>query len=453
MAYQLFCDPIVGFPNNGDFKRVLDVYRLEPVCEGFPNCYFKYVVKRFRFLPGAPIQVEQASTEQLTILPAVLLNTVVSKDGYFDVRMAGLVHASLWLLGFWLAAPVVGMLHGWRRYAMAAVLVGVYCDVTYVWYSNSFYADTSAVICFFLALVLLSRLLTGIGNARSNAAGLMVAMFFAALAKPQHSLLVLPLLGFLAIYRRRYWPFHQGTLLAGSAAILGAIALLFATVPVSHKLVTFYSVVFGGILPVAPDRAQALRELELPEQYEKYAGTHAYSKNTGMNELAFLSDFTSRASHSKLLRYYAAHPRIAASMVGRGLNDASVVRYPFYGTLPKSPLHPERVLSRAFAAWSSFKMWLFHRNGWHLLAWFIGSMGALAGGVLYRWRARRDVLLAASALCAAAIAALLLGTLLDVVDTLRHLYMYVFLADTMVVAACAAWVGGFRDQRMNLSPS
>lgn len=438
MGYQLFCDPIVGLANNGDFVRVLAAYRLVPDCEAGHDCYFKYVTTRYRFEPNLGFGLDQFTSELITMVPALAVNWFLSKDGYFDLRVIGFIHAALWLSGLWWLMPLFERWTKWRRRIMGALLLLVFTDFVYVQYSNTFYKDAETVIYSFLMFVFLLRLAAGLGKPFLNGAGLAVTLAMALMAKAQHMLLFLPVLGFLFLFRRRYWPHSPRSLYAFLTLMLVALVALAVTVPRAQKVVSFYNIVFSGILPDAPDRNEALKELGLPAWYSQFSGSHAYSENAAMN--AYAEDLEKRASQRTLIGYYFRHPGAALALLLRGLPDAGRQRVPGYGNFPKESGLPERMPTRAFAVWSNVKETIFQDRPGAVVSYFVLSGLALVTGTIRRWGNRAD--LPALALLGWGMAAMAyaISTLADVLDTTRHLYVYTFLTDVIFLAAAGVWL-------------
>src|SRR4029079_16408592 len=82
--------------------------------------------------------------EMLLMSSSVAANSVLSKDGYFDLRAIGLIHGALFLLTLYLLSTLLD--DAPRALRLATYGAALFCctDVMYVSYLNSFYMDVAA---------------------------------------------------------------------------------------------------------------------------------------------------------------------------------------------------------------------------------------------------------------------------------------------------------------------
>jgi len=93
ISYQILVPPVVGLANSGDFSKVTGVFDITTASED-ENAW---VATRYEFNPKKHYWSEFYSSEHLIMAASVAVNTVLSKDGYFDLRSIGLIHGALFL--------------------------------------------------------------------------------------------------------------------------------------------------------------------------------------------------------------------------------------------------------------------------------------------------------------------------------------------------------------------
>src|SRR6202034_4123435 len=93
----------------------------------------------------------------LLVPPALAINTLLSKDGAFDVRCMGLVHSALFLAAFYLFLPLLDDAPRVLRRLMSGLALLIFGDVMYVAYLNSYYTDVAAYLFLLLTAVLALR--------------------------------------------------------------------------------------------------------------------------------------------------------------------------------------------------------------------------------------------------------------------------------------------------------
>lgn len=443
LAYQLLLPPIVGLADNGDYAVVMDLFKLEPVNGNPEDLYFRYLVPKYRLESQRKPEVTLLTTAHLTLAPAWLLNHVVSKDGYFDLRWTGLTHGLMAAAALALVLPLLQNVPGWRRTALAAALLLVYSDPQYVAQMNSFYTDATAFAYLMLAVAFYLRRLYGAGDPRRNAWGLALSLGMFAAAKSQHALLAGPLVALLAGQHAPLAPLGRRGRIAALAALGLAGAVCLAFTPRAYTAQAFYNVVFLELLPRAADKPAVLRELGLKEEWIVYSGTGAYTPGTAIRDETFRQEFLARASHLRLAAYFLRHPGQAWALIKLGMIEAAYQR-PYIGNFAKQEGLPPSHKSEAFYLWSRWK-YLGFRDRPVLQFSYAVAVASLA--VLLAWRKRPDLFPAVLTLAVMAAIELGLGVLADVAETTRHLFLYLALIDLLAVAAvCLMALPGTRGR-------
>lgn len=435
LGHQILVEPVTGLADNGDFLRITSVFRLTPVNHpDDPDRFFRYVVKRYRYVKEQPIVFHQITSEQLTMAVAVAVNWALSKDGFFDIRMMGAMHGLLWLLALYLAWPLVETQSRWRNAAAAGLILMVFGDVGYVQYSNSLYTDAGSVIYLLLTLVVAFRLMGGHGGTYWNSVALGVFLVLFALSKSQHSILAIVLLGGLPLI---VGGTRKQLALLAAAGILATVVMMVAVSPELRRTAS-YNVLFYGILPNVPSTQETLEELGLESWMSAYKGTSTYSETTGMKSPLVRQRIDQHVTQAQLAYYFLRHPEVSSMLINKGLKESATQRIPGFGNFTKDAGRPERDQSRAYSVWSFLKgRILGDRAGLHFGYFLLGVVGLSAG----LWRMGKGRLIwGVAVISGAAAAALAIGCLADVLDTGRHLYLCTFLFDFLFVNACIVWL-------------
>jgi hypothetical protein len=128
LGYQLFVPPSIGLADNGDFAKIIGTFGLG----ASSTDEYRYVHLTYRFEPQHHWTSEFHSSETLLAALAVGLNHVFSKDGSFDLRWMGQIHALLVLLAGYLLTGLVAGVSGWRLWCFWTIAIFCFSDVMYV---------------------------------------------------------------------------------------------------------------------------------------------------------------------------------------------------------------------------------------------------------------------------------------------------------------------------------
>lgn len=423
MIYLLFVWPPIGMANNGDFGRLIWTYGMEAENRNQPDEFYNYVNLRYRFTTERLGFFESFSSEHITILPALFLHLLFGKDGWFDIRMMGFVHAATLFGAFALFLPLIEHWPQRRRIFAAMVSIFVFCDLYYLQLCNSFYTDAGAVFFLLLFAAAAARLALLNTHPRLHTAIAFVAGVMFAASKGQHAPLGVFVIAVLYLLRARLTA-HWG--IGSTVIVLGMIVAL-ATTPRTYSATAFYNVVFHGILPQVDHPEQTLQSLNLDPSLARFKGTHTYSGNSGMRDPAIKQAIMDKASMPRIALYYLGHPLIAAEHLRRAMRETSEQRVIGFANLPKIPHLRVRWTSHAFSFWSDAKRFTFYRKAWPYFAWCVLCIGTAV------WITRRHPLVLV--LAGASVAALAIGSLADVLDGIRHLTIFTTMGDLMLLIA------------------
>jgi len=428
LFYQLILPPVVGLADNGDFVKVIGRFDLH----GRVYKTYGYLDTVYQFRHDMHWVGEFVSVEIPLAQLAIWINSVVSKDGNFDLRCIGFVHGALFLFAVWLFVPLLGAMHRGVQWAICALALFMYCDMMYVNGLNSFYMDEPAYLFLLLTAVAYLRVIQ-FGRKR-DALLLMFCPFLLVSAKAQHAPIGLwvALLFFVTasalkpVARKRWYA-------AAGCLVLASALMMWKAQPADYASYPLYNVVFEEILPHSKDAGRTLVDLGLDDSYRSCIGKKAYLADSGMFEPGFHQRFVQRLSFGKLAVFYARHPAVTYRTMLDSLSEAG--KQHAFGNFDLSTGYPPFTESRAFASWSDVKRHFFFQHGPSFLFSFL-ALAILSSILLWLERKSlpRGALPAGFCLIGVGLTELCLSTLCDSMDLTRHGLLFFALFDMIALA-------------------
>jgi hypothetical protein len=426
VSFLLFIPPAVGLADNGDFAKIIGRFDLYQ-----PNQANGFADTTYRIDPLHHWTGDVISSEILPAAVAVGLNRIFSSST-FDMRWIGAVHAALYLLAFYLALPLMRGLPLLGRLILLAAIVAILGDVMYVSALNSFYMDTAAWIFLCLCVVLYLRALRRCS--RADRIGLLICLALLIASKTQHIVAGCVIFALMLLTRRqlgltRAW--------LGSAALTTAasMAIAFIGTPPGYATIQSFNIIFYELLPHSDNVHRDLAQLGLDDSYARWSGMHTYSEGSPMTaDPQFSRVFGGRTGQGHIAAFYARHPGEAWRLLIAAMAEAGRQR-PYLGNYDRRSAR-EFTESNSFAVWSSLKRALFWHNGRLYLAYVLGLLGLLC---FLGWR--RRIFAGVVAFSVLTIIEMSICSLGDVLDTLRHEWVFNGLTDLAVVFVVALAVG------------
>jgi hypothetical protein len=441
IVFQILVPPVVGLADNGDFGKVAGVFSLGAP----PELEFKYMSTAYTFAQEYKQWAGYLSSEQAFAGAAVVLNQLVSKDAGLDIRIIGVIHAALYIWIWILAAPLLPRKRAPRMILTIAALL-IFGDAFYAAMFNTFYMDTAALLGLLALAVGFLRTANGITPAPSRWLMLAGALVLIT-SKTQHALVGVIFIAALALPRIR-----KLTGLSSRAAAVAVLVLATAIgaslywVPGYYRVLGAYNVIFYDILPHSKNVAADLASLGLDDSYRPYIGSYAFLPTSGMQRPEFIAAFARRTSNVALAGYYIGHPAVAFRILKSALSQAGRQRPPM-GNFDHSAGKPEFAESSAFSLWSIGKRRLFEGRGgrylWTSLVIFVCG-GALA------FRPDRSCFVGAGPLAAVlagvAFVEMLASALVDVLEVIRHFFLFSVLWDCLVLLLAAMAITSWNER-------
>ncbi|HMG24037.1 MAG TPA: hypothetical protein VK607_22030, partial [Kofleriaceae bacterium] len=350
VAYQVFCEPIVGTADTRDYWRVMKQIGVQ-YRGGIEPPVGENIQRDFDVVPREPIAY--LTSAALLGRIAVFANSVVSKDGLFDLRMMGLVNSAAYLAALAVFLATLRRRPHWMRVAMGLAAVVVFTDVRLVAYFNSFFSESAQLI--FLVATLGFALLAidearPLRQRRWSYAGFFGSAILFAVAKPQDLVFCFP----LAVIAFRSYPSAGPR--RGAAALAAAMFLgLFAWGMLSDANATTNWV----------NRRVAVLEEILP---------NSKTPDADLQELG--DGDVAKATFASIAMFYAHHPIRWWKMCKR--QGRKMFTHWSLGNFP-APLKGESHALEGFNLWKDRH---YPRSLWFWIA-AIASYGAVLGA---RWR-------------------------------------------------------------------
>ena len=426
---QAFVPPPVGMANNGDFSKIAGIFGLTAPTDD----EFKFLIRTWHFDPASRFYAGFVSTEHVLAAVAVRVDRIVRRDGLFDIRMIGAVHAALYLLAFWLLLP---LLPPRATIITGLLLVAIFAGSMYVEWMNTFYMDAATLVFLMLAAVFYLRAVAW-GRNRDLIAFVACAILMAA-SKAQHALLAVPVAALILAEPK--WRHRIFFTRRSAALVLAGAGVAWWFTPPDYRVGPTFNVIFTDLLPRSHSVDADLKELGLDSSYRSLIGTFNYEPQSPMRRPEFVQEFSSRTSHARIFQFLLRHPARGFLAVIHGLNSAARQR-PEMGNYEHASGRDQFTQARAFAPWSNLKELFFNGNGSMYLAYIV-VVCVLA--LIVTWPTRYR----AGTICLAGMMwmAMLITTLGDALEPVRHAFLFSVLVDLLLASAAAALLGRYWDE-------
>lgn len=438
----------IGFPDNGDYPKVLGRINAWPV-HGQEGHTFDYLVTDYLIDPNRSWDARIPTLEVPLARCASFVSSFLLPPGHFDLRILGAAHALILALAFWILLRTFrGFSWAWS-FVLAAVTLLVFTDAEYLEFLNSAFMDASAitllVLLFSLALIL-SQNLPKPPWEFIVAFSMVGALFLST--KLQHQFTVIPLASFcLYLGTRTKDRSSMAAWLCGAILMIATSAWM-----VVHRLPDYqadsgFSLVFLKLLPLSQSPPDALRELGRPASEVRYIGMNTWSPGSPMSNNEYHDRFWRDVSPGRVMKFYGRHLGIAGRILWCDLRksgsdipvselevglDRSTIRP--YGVYRKADDPKPHQRPRILSLWSDLRRFLAISIPLLIPAIYAVCV-VLALYKLCRKPDREDLrtwpLLLL--LCVMGIFSFLAGSLGDATDTARHIVTYQVATDLILL--------------------
>lgn len=420
----------VAMADNGDGWRIL--------CQlggGNHPTYQKYIQMGY---PPAPACTSQYVTSQMWInRPVAWLGRALGLDSVFNLYLLGAVCIFLAAFGI---ATIVLALKLTRRWQIAVtiLLLLVVADSALFGY---FAAPLSEAAAFLGILLMVAGLLVMQQENRWRYFGTAVLIVGATVgvnAKVQ-TLAILPLLVLALLALRRNW-----VLKALVVVIVGGSTYLTQTsggwaAGEEYREANMFNAIFTSILDTGQPNREYLRDLGLPESFDKYVGIVYWPPDSARGDSLY-PQYQHLISQDNVIRFYLRHPWRTVEILHRNAMDQLTARPATQGSFEvdsgEAPFAKEyRVpvfsgIGRLLSPLGLF----FLIPLWSFILW--------AG--MRVWRSRREISVVVLLLLGIAITQFLLASLAEGggVEGIKHHVISLFSVLLAAVFAVVSWSGG-----------
>ena len=429
LIIQLFLPPSVGIADNADFRRLTAGHGL---IANYPEQerYFRYFTPDY--LKTAPTDRRGRFYSGSIALRLAEIIGDFKPPGHFDLRWVGFIHMSFFVTIFALLLWVLRGAPMLVKWVVPALAIWIFGDVFYADYLNSLYLDATGFLCFLtvvLAMVAIAR------NKKKALAALLfvVASIALATSKPLNAP-VTAILGIgvaaygLFLPRRRNW-----ITAAGATATLAGLLMTVAT-PAYYGYFGLIDAVMIRIVKL-PDGPAQLPYFGLTQSDLRFAGEDAFRRDGPGADPGFLGRF-SHTTAVKLTVWYALHPGDTAALLRQDLTQYAPNLRPL-GDLEKQYVSAGR--PKHFSSWSDTEATILRNLPVVFpLVYFLTLV--LSGlSVFYRpWRNHAAFGWMLALVAVAGIAQFVSGSLLDAIETSRHLFMFHVTTDVLMLLLFSA---------------
>lgn len=416
--------------DNNDFAKITGQFCMGPsdTRAGAFQYFESNYVRAQRFCWESEIP----SSEIIPVSIASQLEKTFSNGGRFDIRWLGAVHASIFLVFYFLLLRMLRPLYGTRWLVTALAALWIFADVAFVAYFNSFFTDAAALLGAMIAVVMAVQLLR---PAKIDTISLILFTLGALLfvtSKTQHSFWGFVPAGcsIVAALKACNVKIRVFALMSAACILCGVLWIQLLT-PAWYPGQPRFSLIFFQIAKNSSTPLQDLRELGLNASDLPYVGMHAYSEKSPAADDRWMADFRERTGYAKIVAFYFHHPgRMLAILKGVLVEDAWVRRPMYLTNFQRQEGKPVwGSLTSRFGSWSEVRILTFHRWPMHIPIWY--GLAVCGSAVLvFLSKGLKRVL--AGVLFSVALAGageFLFAALADACETQRHLLIFHLLTD------------------------
>ncbi len=423
-SWRLFAPPVIGIANNGDFAKIAGSLHLGPASTGTDD-RFLYVTRDYKRGPEYAWDSRYMSSEAIFARIAFRFARIFQHRDRFDIRWMGVAHLGVILLALAWMMMALRPLGAATQIAAGMTACLILGDAAYLGYCNSFFTDAAALAGLLLTMAALMDLAVR-GYSRWRLAGFLCGALLLVASKSQHAAMALPLAVLIFVLTPR----RVG--LATGLAILGAALLFVQASPSFYRGDPIFNLIFYKLTPTSPSAPQDLAALGLASDQLRYVGTHAYSPGAPTSDMDYEVDLVRRASFGRIVRFYVSRPARAAAILRSELREhAPIIQPDELGNYTADSGHKPR--DRAPGYWVRPQRQLLERFPWLMPVWLL-AIAAVCLAV------RSKLAWICLGVVAMAVIEFGVASLLDALDTSRHLLLFHVLLEITICFAIGSAV-------------
>lgn len=312
LIYSLFCDPIIGKCDNGDFERMYGLGGLYNTGKSYDEI-FDYRVHRFYLVnrltllqPWGPNWVFGVLITKICVFLTLPITTDINQ--LFNLSYQTIVYTALFVIAM-LEIMKYNKISKPIKVVLGIYIILFFTDFNYISYFNSFFGEAATTVFFFLFIGVTLNLI-----AREKPKKWHMIVFFISSAAfltsktQQLPLLIFMIIIFIGIYYY-YKEFRKLTLIA-ALIIVNLCGIVYISINNHTNMNNMYQAVFDGILVGSKTPEKDLDELGIDKKYVYLRNYGFYSKDNPVDTVGetMKNDVYSKMSSMKVLVFYLKHP-------------------------------------------------------------------------------------------------------------------------------------------------
>lgn len=451
----LFLPPYIGMEDNGDFQRVIYAEGLYDLPENSDLLYEGYFIKEYGIMQHYNEHGNIIfTTQSLFIKPAVWLDQLLTgNDDVFDLRYFGVIMTVYFLaVLYFLVDSLSNKMTLVGSILISLICVYIFCDIGYIAYFNSFYAEPLAYISIMACITCALLFAQGRYNKYVVLGMFLLNGMILTLSKQQFA----PIGAILGVICLFFLMNADGRLLkrlivASSVLLLVTGIATYMLIPTGFVNINLYHSMTRGMLMTSDNPPETLEEFDIDPHYELLNESIYFDKYPVINpeDERLHEDFYSHYDIASIVKHYATHPGAFVEMLDRAVHNAYIIR-PDMGNYEYATGQPPNAHSQIFSVHSNLKRTYVPKTSGFVIIWML-----VVGAILFKKRLKQIVVIGITLVGLSQIVVSILGA--GDADLAKHVFLYNVTFDIVNVIVFAHIVaffdGRYRKKRIALIAS
>ena len=363
-ANILFLPNYLGVAGDGSTDDIMNAAGIYYIGDDSDDNYNNYFLKTYSRIAAGGQEPSNTFNSQVFIIKiAAVIDDVVTRDNYFDIRFLGLLYTIMFLPAVYLFIKQV--CNRVKRFSEIIVIAAagllIFSDVGYVTYFNSFYPEA---IWFITMLYCAAFAMSFQKNQSCGRDLLNLALFIGAAVILTSTRRQCAVLGFIfsvycirLIFIRRNWIWGASCAAGAFALSILSVACLLSYKPDFSEISKFHAMT-RGVLFESVNPADTLAEFGIDPSYELLADASAYDylPLVKAGDDSLYQGFLDKYTIEDITVYYLQHPGSLLGMLDVSISSGMNLRRSNCGNYEKSVGLPKMARSLFWSAWSTFKL-------------------------------------------------------------------------------------------------
>lgn len=367
-SITLFCKPVIGMADNGDFYRVINsngVYELNPNDSDLYNGYFYKYYGIYKY--NNDIEKNFISTQGIFIKAAVYISQIFDKNYVLDIRYMSWMFLICEAVGIYLIVKVLTNEITKDKYKIVITIITIliFCDTGYLSYFNSFYGEALNISFFLLSVGILLYMIEFQKFSKFNILmfGIFSFIFFESKQQLAPVGILIAVLLLRIGFSNKEKLFKWLTIALSIGFVVSAI-LFYKTISGDFEYINVYHSMNRGILLYEDNPDEIMKYFNLDEQYSLLKETTFYDDVTLVNlyDKKLIENYYEKFTTTKILSYYITHPKAFLKILKISFNNAYSIRPNAMGNYEKDAGREFGAKSYFFALYSTIKQKVFTGN-------------------------------------------------------------------------------------------